>query len=76
MHLPYAHEKLFTAGTGYDGSLATELKNVPLPDLCQLGGWKTSRTVLERYRRPDPDTRWQASQGVVECCRQRLCWCP
>lgn len=53
------HEK----GMGWHGlrrKFATELKDVPLPDLCQLGGWKTSRTVLECYQQPDAETQRKA----------------
>ena len=39
---------------------ATNLKDVPLPDLCALGGWKTSRTILECYQQPDPETQRRA----------------
>ena len=39
---------------------ATDLKGVPLPDLCELGGWKTSRTILECYQQPDPETQRKA----------------
>jgi integrase len=35
---------------------ATELKDVPLPDLCQLGGWKDPKTLLRCYQRPDAGT--------------------
>ncbi len=35
---------------------ATELKNVPLPDLCYLGGWKDPQTVLTCYQQPDART--------------------
>ena len=36
---------------------ATDLKDVPLPDLCELGGWKTSHTILECYQQPDSGTQ-------------------
>ena len=32
---------------------ATELKDVPLPDLCALGGWKDAKTILTCYQAPD-----------------------
>jgi integrase len=32
---------------------ATELKDIPLKDLCDLGGWKDAKTVLSCYQRPD-----------------------
>jgi hypothetical protein len=35
---------------------ATELKSVPLKDLCQLGGWKDPQTVLRCYMQADEDT--------------------
>jgi len=35
---------------------ATELKDVPLPDLCLLGGWKDPKTILKCYQRPDVGT--------------------
>lgn len=35
---------------------ATELKHLPLTDLCALGGWKDPRTILLCYQFPDLDT--------------------
>lgn len=35
---------------------ASELKHVPLKDLCQLGGWKDASTVLRCYMKPDEAT--------------------
>jgi hypothetical protein len=35
---------------------ATELKEVPLPDLCALGGWKDAKTLLTCYQAPDEAT--------------------
>jgi integrase len=35
---------------------ATELKHVPLPDLCALGGWTDPQTILKCYARPDVET--------------------
>lgn len=35
---------------------ATELKHVPLPDLCALGGWKDAKTILTCYQAPDEQT--------------------
>ena len=35
---------------------ATELKDVPLPDLCALGGWKDAKTILTCYQAPDRGT--------------------
>ena len=48
-------------------TFATELKAVPLKDLCQLGGWKDPNTVLRCYQRADPVTMRQALEA-----RQRL----
>lgn len=42
---------------------ATELKHVPLKDLCYLGGWKEPQTVLRCYQRPDETTMRQALAG-------------
>ena len=39
---------------------ATELKNLPLKDLCHLGGWKDPKTLLECYQQADEDTMRQA----------------
>jgi integrase len=36
---------------------ATELKDVPLTDLAELGGWKTTETLVGCYQRPDRDTQ-------------------
>ena len=35
---------------------ATELKHIPLPDLCALGGWKDPKTILKCYAQPDDQT--------------------
>ena len=32
---------------------ASDLMNVPLKVLCELGGWKEAQTVLQCYQRPD-----------------------
>lgn len=48
-------------------TFATELKGVPLKDLCELGGWKDPNTVLRCYQRADPVTMRQALEA-----RQRL----
>lgn len=37
-------------------TFASELKHIPLKDLCELGGWKTADTVLECYIKPDEAT--------------------
>jgi len=42
---------------------ATELKHVPLKDLCYLGGWKEPQTVLRCYQRPDETTMREALAG-------------
>ncbi len=34
---------------------ASDLMNQPLKILCELGGWKTARTVLQCYQRADQD---------------------
>jgi len=39
---------------------ASELKEVPLKDLCALGGWKAPPTVLSGYQRPDEATMREA----------------
>jgi integrase len=39
---------------------ATELKHVPLKDLCYLGGWKDPQTILKCYQRADEATMQQA----------------
>lgn len=42
---------------------ATDLKDTPLPDLCALGGWKESRTLLTCYIQPDMGTMRAALAG-------------
>jgi integrase len=39
---------------------ATELKAIPLKDLCDLGGWKSPQTVLTCYQESDKDTMRRA----------------
>lgn len=34
---------------------ASDLMDQPLKVLCELGGWRTSQTVLQCYQRPDED---------------------
>ena len=34
---------------------ASDLMELPLKVLCELGGWKTAETVLQCYQRPDED---------------------
>ena len=44
------------AGLGWHSlrrKFATELKHIPLKDLCYLGGWKEPQTVLKCYQQPD-----------------------
>jgi len=36
---------------------ASELRHVPLRDLCDLGGWKDSNTVVKCYQRPSEDAQ-------------------
>lgn len=46
-------------GRGYHSlrrKFATELKQVPLKDLCHLGGWKDAQTILQCYQQADEDT--------------------
>lgn len=50
-------------GLGWHGlrrKFATELKEVPLKDLCHMGGWKTHRTILECYQKADMDSMREA----------------
>ncbi len=52
-----------SAGRGWHSlrrKFATELKDVPLRDLCHLGGWKDPQTVLKCYQKPDEATMRQA----------------
>jgi integrase len=37
-------------------AFATELKEVPLPDLCALGGWRDAQTILRCYQKADEAT--------------------
>ncbi len=39
---------------------ATELKEMPLKDLCALGGWKSPATILTCYQTPDEATQRSA----------------
>jgi integrase len=51
------------AGLGWHSlrrKFATELKQVPLKDLCYLGGWKEPQTILKCYQRPDAVTMREA----------------
>jgi integrase len=50
-------------GRGYHAlrrKFATELKHVPLKDLCALGGWKDPHTVLTCYQTADEVTMREA----------------
>ena len=53
-----ALERIGLAGQRYGWhsfrrKFATELKDLPLTDLCALGGWKDPRTILKCYQFPD-----------------------
>ena len=39
---------------------ATEMKHVPLKDLCYMGGWKNPQTLLTSYQQPDEATQRRA----------------
>lgn len=45
---------------------ATELKHVPLPDLCALGGWTDPQTILKCYARPDVETMRSALENRAQ----------
>jgi integrase len=45
---------------GLRRKFATEMKDVPLKDLCQLGGWKEPQTILKCYQRADEDRMREA----------------
>ena len=40
--------------------LATEIKDAPLTDQCELGGWKSMYTVTQCYQRADQGTMRKA----------------
>lgn len=42
---------------------ASELKHVPLPDLCKMGGWKSHQTILTCYQQPDEETMRRALES-------------
>lgn len=44
---------------------ATELKHVPLPDLCALGGWSDPKTIFKCYAQPDDRTMRTALDNRV-----------
>jgi hypothetical protein len=37
------------------GKFASDLMDEPLKVLADLGGWKSTQTIVECYQRPDPD---------------------
>lgn len=45
---------------------ASDLMDVPLKVLCDLGGWKTAQTVLQCYQRPDEDQLRKALEAYRE----------
>jgi integrase len=45
---------------GLRRKFATELKHLPLKDLCYLGGWKDPKTVVTCYQQPDEGVMRQA----------------
>ena len=40
--------------------VASELRHVPLRDLCDLGGWRSAQTVLTYYQMPDAEAQREA----------------
>jgi integrase len=42
---------------------ATSMKTIPLADLCALGGWKDSQTVIRCYMQPDERTMREALEN-------------
>ena len=48
---------------------ASDLMDLPLKVLCDLGGWKTAETVLQCYQRPDEDRLRKAIEEYrgVDC---------
>ena len=51
-HLAELDEK---PGRGWHSRFASELMDKPLKVLCDLGGWKEAKTVLDCYQRPNED---------------------
>jgi hypothetical protein len=41
-------------------AFATDLSDVPLKVLCELGGWKDPNTILKCYQQPDLETQRRA----------------
>ncbi len=53
-------------GLGWHGlrrMFATELKHVPLRDLCALGGWQTHQTIVACYQQEDEQTMRRALES-------------
>lgn len=46
-------------------AFANTLRNVPLRDLKDLGGWKTERTVVSVYQQPSHDAQRVALNSLV-----------
>ncbi|MCY4399337.1 MAG: hypothetical protein OXE96_08375, partial [Gemmatimonadetes bacterium] len=42
---------------------ASDLMDLPLKVLCELGGWKDAQTVLRCYQRPDAGQLRTALEG-------------
>lgn len=56
-------------GLGWHGlrrKFAYELREVPLKDLAELGGWKTEQTILECYMESDLDTLRSAQEQRLD----------
>ena len=45
---------------------ASDLMDLPLKVLCELGGWKTAQTVLQCYQKPDEDRLRRALEEYRE----------
>lgn len=64
------------AGRGWHSlrrKFATELKDVGLRDLCELGGWKDPLTIVKCYQQPDQNRMREAlaTRGVVRLKQKR-----
>ena len=60
-------------GMGYHSlrrKFATELRDIPLKDLMDLGGWRDHRTILQCYQHPDMDSMRNALEGRSESTHQ------
>jgi integrase len=44
-------------------AFATEMKDTPLKDLCNMGGWKSAATLLSVYQEADLETQRRAYAG-------------